>query len=372
MKPFLRILPLLLAMLAAAARAESATVPLTQVLDGLKADDPQLGATLDAIAAEIAKRPEEAARAVLPALENPETPAGRLPFYAWAAGVTHSATVVAPLGQLLDRPKLPDEAVRACLTALAETGRSEAGVLLLSRLEKTRDADRRFILLDHLAQMKHKPAIPAAMELLKESPDGRNYWRPRLVFGKFGAAAVPALRERLGDKERDVRANAVLLLGRWLRATAAAPDFKAHFAEEKDPTLRRMLIIALEATVTDPAALKPFAESVQKSDPDEKVRLAAGEMAAGLDEMAVAAAAARGKRKPDSAVFDREYQTLWRSCGVQGDLKLLKKSGVPGDEPRLLRLRERILQRNRGEAFPAHEAVSDILSWYRLLKGAER
>jgi hypothetical protein len=362
-----RIFPLL-AGLALAARAESAD-PLPGSLDALDAADPQLATKLETLAAGIARNPEAAAAALLPALENPKAAAEHLVFYAWAAGVTHSERVVAPLGRILDRRGIPDALERACLTALAETGRPAAGELLMQRLGKTDNADRRFILLDHLAQMKHKPAIPDALKLLEESPDARDYWRPLLVFGKFGADAAPALRERLGDGKRNVRMNAVLLLGRWLRDAESAPALRGRFAVEKDPELRRMLLAGLEATVTDPAELKTFVQGAAATEKDKKVRTFAREMAAELDGMAEAAAAARGKRKPDPDAFAREYDALWRSWGAQGDLKTLKKAGTPADAPRLRLLRERILQRNTGAAFPAYEGVNDILSWYRLLEG---
>ncbi len=363
----LRVIFPVLAGLALAAHAESAdTIPVA--LDALDAADPKLPAKLETLAADIGHDPEAAATAVLPALENQQTPAQRLVFYAWAAGVTRSERVVEPLGRILERRGIPDTVERACTAALAETGRLKAGDLLMRRLAKTDNADRRFILLDRLAQMKHKPALPDALKLLEESPDGRDYWRPLLVFGKFGTDAAPALRERLGDKNRNVRVNAVTLLGRWLRDAESAPALRRRLAEETEPELRRMLLAALEATVTDPADLKAFIQSVAATEKDKKARTFAREMAAELDGMAAATAEARGKRKPDPAIFDREYVALWRSCGAQGDLKALKKAGTPADAPRLRLLRERILQRNTSEAFPAYEGVNDILSWYRLLE----
>jgi hypothetical protein len=98
---------------------------------------------------------------------------------------------------------------------------------------------------------------------------------------------------------------------------------------------------------------------------------------ASIEKFQQAVAEAKKSRKEDRAEFERAYKALYRSCGLDTDFKTLptyealKIYSCPEDEPRLKKLRERILCRNSDECFYDYQRVNNIIMFNRLISEAK-
>jgi hypothetical protein len=259
-----------------------------------------------------------------------------------------------------------DETVRGnCLHALALVGGPETGKFLLGALEQETNRTKRSRILNLLAYLQVTEALPKTEELLKLDPK-TDYWESVFVFGKMGDAAVPFLIGKLQDRDRNVRANAVNVLGQWLIPVEATEPLLDLYRREPDRELRRMILSSLERTSVDPEWIRTIFEQVGDKEKDSELATFARETVEGLGHMKTEVLSFNGKKQPSPASFQREYDQLFKSAGKRGSYDALATSTTIKDEGQLKSLRERILQRDSDESFYDYQRVNRIIIFNRL------
>jgi len=324
--------------------------------------EPSLG---ESIADGIAKNSVGVSGALLEKIKGKNLTDTQLVTYVWAIGLTKDNAAVDAIKEVHQQSK--SDMVRAtCIRALATIGGQPAGSFLLSTLAATTNSNARFEILNLLGQMHHEAALPNTEEVLKKDP-GEFYWQPIFVFGKMGDKAVPFLLKRINDKDRNIRSNAINVLGQWLIPPEAAKPLYEQFWTEKDTELRNMILSSLERTITDLPQMKAVLEQVMAKEKDEKLVKFAHETLDNMDQIRDAAAEFSRKKHLSATSFTREYAKLFESYGKEGDYEALGVSCTTQDEPQLKALRERILQRDSDEAFYDYQKVNDIIMQNRLV-----
>lgn len=325
--------------------------------------EPSLGAS---IRDGIKRKPAQVSQALLPKLDDKQLTEGQLAIYVWALGLAGDRAAVSAIEAVHRRS---DSAlVRAnCLRALAAIGGQQAGDFLLSTLDATQDKDERFEILNLLGQMQYAAALPKAEEVLKEDP--KRYWQAIFVFGKMGDKAVPFLLERISNKDDNIRANAINVVGQWLISPGATQPMLDQFWVEKDTKLRLMILSSLERTIVDLSQMEAVFKQVVAKEKDPEVLKFARETLANLNQVKAEVAAFAKKKQISATSFQREYTQLFKSAGKQGSYEVLGVYSTVQDEPKLKALRERILQRDSDEAFYDYQEVNQIIMRNRLAQG---
>jgi hypothetical protein len=311
--------------------------------------------------------PKKAHDLISPKLRDENLPDVDLVVYTWAIGWSRNRDAVPQIIRISDtRGARSAELKRACAAALARLGGEKAGAVLLAQFDKAKDAEERYGLLDLLAQMQYEPALPRTIEILKMDPTPDS-WQPVFVFGKMGDAAVPFLLKQINHDERNVRFNAIMILGQWLIPSEAVRPLQQRFWKEDDPEIRILILASLERTTLDLAAIGEFSQEVLAKEQNEKVRTFTQETVDGIPAMAKDLAEFKAKKKPNKAEFERNYAQLERSAGKEGSVHALAVTSSPGDEARLKKLRERILQRDSDEALYDYKDVNMVILGNRRL-----
>ncbi len=288
--------------------------------------------------------------------------------YSWALGLTRQPASMDVLADIYAKSK--SARVRNnCLRAISMTGNKKAGEFLLKVLDGERDDEARFEILNLLGEMQYEPALARMVEVLKKSPE-EYYWQSVFVLGKMGDKAVPFLIERIADKDPNVRANAIAVVGQWHMAPEAAAPLEERYWVESDKDMRGAILASLERTITDLSAMAAFFQEVVGKEKDEELRTFARETLANMDLIKAAVAEFVQERNSSPAAFKAALTELDKSAGKKGDYVALAKSSGPGDEPSLKALRERILQRDSDEAFADYQAVNNIILFSRLAAGS--
>jgi hypothetical protein len=318
----------------------------------------------ESIADGIEKNPAEVSRALVLKLKDKNLTEQQVGVYVWALGLTRdlkAATVI----EALHKQSKSDWVKANCLRSLAMIGGKRAGEFLLSTLDATSDKKRRFDILNLLGQMQYESALPKTEEILKMDIK-EYYWQSIFVFGKMGDKAVPFLLERIGHENRNIRANAINVLGQWLIPPEAAKSLQDRFWTEKDTELRSMILSSLERTITDFTKMKATFEQIAAKEKDKEILKFARETLGNMDQMKADVAAFAQKKQPSATSFQREYTQLFKSAGKKGSYEVLGVSSTGQDEPKLKALRERILQRDSDEAFYDYQKVNGIIMRNRL------
>ena len=193
-------------------------------------------------------------------------------------------------------------------------------------------------------------------------------WQSIFVFGKMGDTAVPFLLKRIGDKDRNIRANSINVLGLWLISPEAAKPLQDQFWAEKDAELRGMLLSSLERTIADAAQLQAVFGKIVAEEKDTKLVQYARETLGGMKQMTDHLSSFAQKKIPSAASFGIEYAAIFKSAGNKGNYEMLGVYSTAQDEPRLKALRERILQRNSDEAFYDYHKINEIIMLNRMIK----
>lgn len=296
-------------------------------------------------------------------INDPSRTDQQLMMYAWALGLTRNQDAAKELITLYDRND--SEMVRAnCLRALAAIGNETAGEFLLSTLNGTSDGTMRFTILNMLGQMQYEDALPSAMELLEADP-AQFYWQSIFVFGKMGDKAVPFLLTKLGDRDRNVRANAINVLGQWLIPPEAAGPIEEQFWLEDDKVLRGFQLSSLERTIPDLDEMKATFERIAAKEQDPDLRTFANEAIEMIEQSQFTAGAENKRISAES--FQQQYDELFNSAGKKGDYEILANSSSVNDEAKLKALRERILQRDSDEAFYDYQNINRMILLNRWL-----
>jgi len=345
-------------------RAEAGTDGVLRQIDRMATEGekapPSLGESIrDAAEAD----PKGVSAAILAKLKAGGLPAEQEAVYCWALGLTRQPAAMDTLVDIYTGSK--SDLLRSnCLRAISMTRNQKAGEFLVKVLEGEKSEEMRYAILNLLGEMQYEGALAKMEEVLKKDPE-EYYWQSIFVFGKMGDKAVPFLIERIGDKDRNVRANAINVLGQWLVAPEATKPLEERYWVESDKNTRSAILNSLERTIADLSEMKAFFEQVVAKEKDTELLGFAKETVAGMEEMKAAIAEGEENRTPSAAAFKTALTELDRSAGKKGDYRALAISSVLSDEPSLKALRARILQRDSDEAFEDYQKVNNIIIFNR-------
>jgi hypothetical protein len=332
----------------------------TLALLGEKADP----ALINEVVTYIESNPAEITNTLLPKLADTSLYERQKAVYVWALSLTKDRTTV---DAIIDkhRKARTDELRGNCIHALATIGGEKAGEYLKALHDSEPDQERKFTLLSLLCQMQYEPVMPQMEEVLKqESKDGS--WRPVFVFGKMGNKAVPFLLERINDKDRAIRANAINLLGLWMVPPEATKPLQERYWVETDTELRSTILGSMERMIDDLDTMKAFFEKVAAAEQDKQLADFARETLKMMDQLKSVVKAHADMKTVFSESFMQEYTKLLKSSGKEGSYETLAMSSSLTDEAKLNTLREQILQRDSEEAFFDYQKVSEIMIYNRL------
>jgi hypothetical protein len=290
--------------------------------------------------------------------------------YVWALGLTGVPEAVSVIKTLYNQSK--SESVKFnCMQALANIGGKQSGEFLLSVLDKTTDKEKRFDILNFLAQMQYEAALPKTEEILKQDPKNF-YWQTIFVFGKMGDAGIPFLLKHINTQDENVRANTVVALGQWLIPTEAARPLLDQYWVENDVDIRGIILSSLERTIPDMTEMKGVFEQVASREKNEKLKTYANETLSNLGSMKTDIKTFSSKKVISETSFESEFKQLFKSAGKKGSYETLGNASSVKDEARLKKLRERILQRNSDEAFYDYREVNQIIIRNRMINAVVR
>ena len=302
---------------------------------------------------------------LMPKLNDAKASETQLAIYVWALGLAGDSMAVDGIIELSKHTE--SELVKGnCLRALATIGSQESGDFLLSTLDKTADKEMRFNILNLLSQMQHEAALPKTEEVLKQDPK-QFYWQSIFVFGKMGDKAEPFLLKKATDKDRNIRGNAINVLGQWLIPTESAKTLRDQFWKETDAELRGLIMSSLEKVSPDLDTIEKFSRDVVSKEKEESLVQFAKETLNNLDRTNEWISSFKTEKEVSSKQFQKEYDKLYKSAGKKGDYKVLSIASSFEDEPKLKKLRERILQRDSDESFYDYQKVNEIIMLNRFL-----
>ena len=346
----------------ASAQAEDVLLKIEQAASG---EREAASSVYEAVAEGIEKNPAEVSKKLLLRLQDKNLTDQQLMVYVWALGLTKQPTAVDALVDLHRRSHSP-LVKHNCLRALAMIGGIKSEKYVLSTLDSTTDKNTRFSILTLLGQMQCEAALPTMEEVLRKDPR-EFYWQSIFVFGKMGDKAVPFLLQKIGDKNRNIRANAINVLGTWLIAPEAAKPLQDQFWKETDIELRGVILYSLGKIIADPAQARSVCEEIIAKEKDENLVKLARKAIEGMDQTKAAIASAAKAKHVSKDSFKQEYARLFKSARKKGDYKALSSASTIDDEPKLKILRERILQRDSDEAFYDYQKVNDIILMNRMI-----
>jgi hypothetical protein len=303
---------------------------------------------------------------LLPRLIDANVSEAQLAGYVWALGIARDARSVDAIIKLAEQSK-STIIKEYCLVALATIGGKKSGDFLISMLNKTSDKNMRFGILNLLGQMQYELALVKTEEILKQ--DLRQYyWRSMFIFGKMGDKAVPFLLTKTQSKDRNIRANAIYILGQWLIAVEAAQPLREHYWNETDLEIRLIILSSLEKVTTDISLIKKFSEEIVSKEKNKSLVKFAQKTLNNMEMMEEKINSFKKEKKVSPKEFQEEYYKLYKSEGKEGDYKILSRASSFEDEPMLKKLRERILQRDSDESFYDYRRVNNIIMLNRFLK----
>lgn len=345
-----------------AEQQESIIKDLEEIISQGKSASPN---RLETVKSEIDKNPEAILPLLIKAANTTNLPDTDLAIYLWAIGLTKSQKAIDDVIRLSSGRQSEIVTVNA-YRALANIGGDKSADYLLARLRETSDPKTRFNLLNLLAQLQYRAALPDSIAILALDPN-QDYWQSVFIFGKYGDMAIPFLLERIQDSNKNIRSNAITVLGQWLRARAAVAPMKIQFWEEGDPVIRLLILSSLEKINDSLEDIRAFSQEVLSKERDPGVVQFAKETVNSYEQMNDYVKSFKAKKMNDRAVFDSEYEKLYASLGKEGDYDRLGSASTKADEQKLKKLKEIILQRNSDECFYDYQKINDIITLNRLI-----
>ncbi len=313
---------------------------------------------------EIERNPKEITAAIIPRLKGKDLTEAQLATYIWVLGMTKDPGAVDAIIDIYQKSK-SNLVQENCLGALANIGGKKSGDLIFSALESTKDKEIRYSILNLLGQIQYEKALPQTVEILKL--DIKNYyWLNMLVFGKMGDKSVPFLLGKINDPDRNIRANAIYVLGQWLISVEAAQPMFEHYWTEKDSEICGIILSSLEIIAPDFSVMTRYFKEVVGKEKNEELLKLAQKTLDNMDNMKADVEKFMKKKKVSGEAFKKEYEDIFKSAGKEGEYEVLADSSSLKNEPELKTLRERILQRNSDEAFYDYKKINIIIIENRL------
>ena len=315
---------------------------------------------LASVRGHVITEPDSAFEQAVRELENKRTPAEERAIWVWVLGLTgrteaveHIISQVTPEAQVILRANVDN--------ALGEIGGEEAGKFLYREYLGAKSDAYKDHLLVLMSRAGYEPALSRSTELLKLD-QYKSQYRAVYFYGVLGEASVQFLINKLDHWSPGVRKNAALMLGQWFLAQEATKPLISRYAKEEDPRVREKILDALERTMVDLGALEQFMKKVEKEEKDGLVRRFARESIKTIPRLREALKRRYGERRPDQKAFNKVYDALYESKGVDGSFRALGLASDFDDEPALALLRARILRRGTPEAvYDAQEINRSIL-----------
>lgn len=318
----------------------------------------------EGVAERIEKHATNVSAFLLKKLAEPGADEEKLAVYIGILALTKDSNAVPPLTNFYTQTK-SETLKEGCFASLAFIGGEQAGQFLLLALKQELDIKRRFRFLNSLAQTQDESVLPHTLEVLESDPK-QQYWRSVFVFGKMGDKAVPFLIEKVSHTNRNVRFNAVNVLGQWMFAPESFNALQQQFWKETDEELRGLLLSSA-TRVSHGTNVTGFLEEVVKKGKGTELVDAAKRALQNLPVQEKQFLKFKKERKASAKAFKKQYDLLYKSFGRDGDRELLARASALSDEPALKKLRERILQRDNDEAFNDYQGVSTVIWMNRLL-----
>jgi len=365
-KSFALLVALMLtALLSLSALAENQTIDILDKIELMATSDETIDPALGQSVVEmIEENPQPVAVALLSKLGSDSTSDNQLAVYVWALGLAKSQTAVKPI-QDVYRQSSSDLVKSNCLYALAVIGGKPAEDFLLAELQGSEDGEARFDLMNLLGQMQCEAVLPFTEEILEKDPN-QYYWQSILVFGKMGDPATSFLIEHINSENRNVRANAINVLGHWLIAPEATSHLLERYWVEDDRELRGIILSSLEKNILDLSRMKSVFEEITEKEKDEQLLIFAHETLDNMATMKAAVADFAGKKITSADAFLSAYTVLLDSEGEEGSYEAMGIYSTENDEPRLKALRKKILLRDSDEAFYDYQKINNIIMLNRL------
>jgi len=322
---------------------------------------------------QIEASPSQAAKVLIEKLNTPGVSNESASVYVWAIGFTKDANTVDELIKISDAAAKSRLLKGNACQSLARIGGNKAGEYLLSEAKKAPDNKGsedesatigKFDYLNLLAEMQYAQALPEMEGLLKL--EQQYYWQSFFCFGKMGDKSVPYLLGKIDDPNKTVRFNCIAILQK-LVPDKAAETLSRQYWKEKDPLVRNVILSTMETIVPDLKEMGSFFKEVAAKEQDEKLRQFAEEAVRNIVEIKKTVSDFKGKKSDNRTLFETEYKALYKSAGSEGNFENLGMYSRAEDEPRLKKLRERVLFRNSDECFYDYEKVNKIIILNRLI-----
>jgi len=327
---------------------------------------------LKSIVDQIETSPSQVAKVLIEKLNAPRVSDEAANIYVWAIGFTKDANAVDELVKIAGSAKSRTLKANAC-QSLAKIGGNKAGEYLLSEAKKATDNKgdedeikkiSKFDYLNLLAEMQYVPALPEMEFLLKLEQE--YYWQLFFCFGKMGDKATPYLLEKIDNPNITVRLNSIYALNK-LTPDEAVEALSGRYWKEKDPNVKNGILSTMERIAPDLKEMESFFKEVVAKEQDENLKQFAKETITSISEIRKLAGDYKGKKVDRRDLFEAEYKYLYKSAGHKGDYENLNRSSRIEDEPRLKKLRERILFRNSDECFYDYDKVNKIIIFNRII-----
>jgi hypothetical protein len=205
------------------------------------------------------------------------------------------------------------------------------------------------------------------LDALKADPK-EQYWMVVFTFGPDETEAVPYLMKYIDNEDKNIRYNAIIMLGNWLLAYESKEQLKSCYWKEKDPEIKVLLLSCLESLMTNLAESKEFFTSVTTKETDAKARDYAKETLSLFDTYKTNMGDSLKNKEINPEKFKTEYKLLYKSYGQEGQYENLMKYSTFKDEGSLRRLKERILERESDEALHDYKKINYIILMNRFIK----
>jgi hypothetical protein len=316
----------------------------------------------DSIRGKIEKEPETVLPLLISNANRKDLSNAGLSIYIWALGVTKSPDAVDSIIKLASEKKSESIDYHAYM-ALGEIGGKKSGDYLYNRLKNSKAPEERYCLFKTLAEIKYLEAIRETTEVLRY----KESWRSVFVFGKYGDSAIPFLMEQINDTDREIRGNAIMMLGHWLIATQSLAALKKRFWVEKDPQIRTLILSSLERINVSLEDTRAFSQEVVSREKNADVLKYAEEIIGGHDLWKERVRAHKAGKIENRSIFDSEYKSLYVSLGNLGSYERLSSASTKDDEEKLKILKEVVLQRDSDECLYSYNKINLIIVLNRLM-----
>ena len=285
--------------------------------------------------------------------------------YIWALGLMQSLDADTLIIDILKNN--PNKIIcNLAMRSLSEIGTEKCGNYLYDLYLKGNKEDKNnFLFL--LLKMHYKPILPHLMDFLEDSVNTGN-WSLVFYCGKMQNEFSEYLIKNMDSDNLTIRKNIGFLLTFLIPIEAKGRIYELYWTEQ-DWMVRCLYLMALERIDSDYDTMENFFRKVVTEEKNEYALKFANETIALLPEMRKELNEFISKRKPDSFIFETEYQKLMESGGKEGSYDILKFSCNLQDEQKLIRLKERVLDRFSDECLYDYKALNHIIMFIRTLKG---